>query len=343
MKPVNKYQLLLDSISETNDVNVYQPDDSILIVDSLNTFIRNFTIINTINPLGHHIGGLVGFMKSIGYIIKMIKPTKVILVFDGIGSSNTKKNLYPDYKGNRNSSKIMNYKLFSTKEEENIESNNQMERLLCYLKVLPVNMVCIDSIEADDVMGYLINKYENNPNTNRITVMSADQDFLQLVSEKTSIYSPSKKILYNPKSFKDEYNVEPYNYIIYKTLLGDKGDNIPHIKGFGKDKLFKILPSIKDSKLLTLEEVFKQIDIENKWGSKLMSIKNQLLINYELIDLKNTNISKSNIEQIENSINIKCKMDKYKFLSMYYGDKLGNSIPNVEVWVNEVFTYLNSI
>jgi hypothetical protein len=46
-------------------VNI-QPDirkelNSILIIDGLNAFLRNFTMINHINPDGHHIGGLTGF------------------------------------------------------------------------------------------------------------------------------------------------------------------------------------------------------------------------------------------------------------------------------------------
>jgi 5'-3' exonuclease len=74
----------------------------ILVVDSMNTFMRNFTTVNAINPAGHHIGGLVGYLRSVGYAIKTFRPTRVILVFDGTGSTQNKKNLYPDYKGNRN-------------------------------------------------------------------------------------------------------------------------------------------------------------------------------------------------------------------------------------------------
>ena len=56
----------------------------ILVVDSMNTFMRNFATVNAINPAGHHIGGLVGYLRSVGYAIKTFRPTRVILVFDGV-------------------------------------------------------------------------------------------------------------------------------------------------------------------------------------------------------------------------------------------------------------------
>ena len=65
----------------------------ILIVDSMNTFMRSFSTINAMNPAGHHIGGLVGYLRSLGYAIKTFRPTRVILTFDGLGSTNNKKNL----------------------------------------------------------------------------------------------------------------------------------------------------------------------------------------------------------------------------------------------------------
>ena len=97
----NKYADILSKVN--NDQRGVQ--DSILIIDGLNTFLRSFTMINHINPDGHHIGGLTGFLKSVGYAIKMIDPTKVIIVFDGAGGSNSKRNLYPEYKANRNKSR----------------------------------------------------------------------------------------------------------------------------------------------------------------------------------------------------------------------------------------------
>ena len=58
------------------------------IIDGLNTFIRVFSVLPTTNEDGVHVGGIVGFLRSIGYVINMVSPTRVIIVFDGKGGSN---------------------------------------------------------------------------------------------------------------------------------------------------------------------------------------------------------------------------------------------------------------
>ena len=190
----SKYEHLLSNI---------QPDfrkelSSILIIDGLNTFLRSFTMINHLNPDGHHIGGLTGFLKSIGYAIRMSDPTKVVVIFDGIGGSNARRNLYPEYKANRNSSRITNHNIFSSKDEESESINNQISRLIQYLQCLPVTVISIDGLEADDIIGYLANKFQVHDETQKVTIMSADKDFLQLVSDKVHCYSPTKKKIYTP-------------------------------------------------------------------------------------------------------------------------------------------------
>ena len=79
------YQNILDNLHEGSDMEPLQLNSRVLLIDSMNTFLRSFAIIPAINPQGNHIGGLVGFMKSLGYAIKLIQPTRVILVFDGQG------------------------------------------------------------------------------------------------------------------------------------------------------------------------------------------------------------------------------------------------------------------
>ena len=203
MQAKNKYA---DMLSKVNN-HQRGVTDSILVIDGLNTFLRSFTMINYINSDGHHVGGLTGFLKSVGYAIKMLEPTKVVIVFDGAGGSNSKRNLYPEYKANRNKSRMTNYSIFSSKDEENESISNQMARLIQYLQCLPVTMICIDGIEADDTIGYLVGKFEKFTATKEVTILSADKDFLQLVSDKVQVYSPTKKKIYKPKVVLEEFNV----------------------------------------------------------------------------------------------------------------------------------------
>lgn len=334
----NRFASMLAGITNEPETE----NTSILIIDGLNTFLRNFSIINHIHPSGHHIGGLTGFLKSLGYAIKLNSPTKVIIVFDGVGGSNSKRNLFPDYKANRSANRITNYKVFTDKEEENESISDQMERLIHYLQSLPVNLISIDSIEADDVIGYLAQRYEGVKETKKVTIMSADQDFLQLVSEKVNVYSPTKKKIYNIENFIEEYGIHPKNYLLYKTFLGDKGDNVPKVKGLGEDKLLKIIPQLKESKQLELETLLESLDPNDKWGAQLINFQHQLRINYRLMNLRDIPLSNENIAVIEEEINFKREYNKPGFLQLYYRDNLGNGIPNVETWLSEVFGYLST-
>jgi len=274
----NKYFDLISSIQPDTRTQL----NSVLIVDGLNAFLRSFTMINHINPNGQHIGGLTGFLKSVGYAIKMLNPTKVVIVFDGVGGSNARRNLFPDYKANRNANRMTNYSIFQSKEEETEAINNQMQRLILYLKCLPVSIISVEGLEADDIIGYLTHKLENFGETKEINIMSADQDFLQLVSEKTSVYSPTKKRIFKPKDVLAEYGVSATNYINYKILLGDKSDNVPGVSGLGPVKLVKLFPELTGDSKVTLESMItKSAELinENKLYLSVVERRHQLFIN----------------------------------------------------------------
>jgi len=337
----NKYADLLSQVN--NDQRGVL--DSILIVDGLNTFLRSFTMINHINPEGHHIGGLTGFLKSVGYAIKMLEPTKVIIVFDGVGGSNAKRNLYPEYKANRNKNRMTNYSIFNSKEEENESINNQMARLIQYLQCLPISMICVDGIEADDAMGYLIGKFEKYSATREVNVMSADKDFLQLVSNKVKVYSPTKKKIYKPQDVLDEFGVSCYNFINYKILMGDSSDNLPGVNGLGPKKLIKLFPELNSNVVVTLESIIEkssELSNEHSLYARIVERKHQLEINNKLMNLRTIPLSDANIEQIQSSFKAPYELNNHMFMQLYVIDHLGESIPNAPSWLNQVFGPLNS-
>ncbi len=338
----NKYFDLISSIQPDTRTQL----DSILIIDGLNTFLRSFTMINHINPNGHHIGGLTGFLKSIGYAIKMLNPTKVIIVFDGVGGSNARRNLYPEYKANRHVNRMTNYSIFSSKEEETESINNQMARLIQYLKCLPVTVISIDGLEADDIIGYLSNKFQAYNETTSVTIMSADKDFLQLISDKVQVYSPVKKKVYKPKDVLEEFGVSSYNFLNYKILMGDQSDNIPGVTGLGPVKLLKLFPELISENKLELSDIIEssanKID-ENKLYLSVVERRHQLEINRKLMSLDGSFLSPENKQLVKDAFNDSYELNKYLFHQIYVNDKLGESIPNVDNWLTEVFGYINSL
>ena len=337
----NKYA---DMMSKVNN-HQRGVSDSILIIDGLNTFLRSFTMINHINPDGAHIGGLTGFLKSVGYAIKMLEPTKVVIVFDGAGGSNSKRNLYPEYKANRNKSRMTNYSIFSSKDEETESITNQMARLIQYLQCLPVTMIVVDGIEADDTIGYLVGKFEKFNSTKEVTVLSADKDFLQLVSNKVQVYSPTKKKIYKPKDVLEEFNVSSYNFVNYKILMGDNSDNLPGVEGLGPKKVIKMFPELASDTPTTLNEMLEKAASkvgEHDLYGRIVERKHQLEINSKLMNLQTMPISPENIEIIQHSFNSPYELNAHAFMIMYIADHLGESIPNTHSWLNQVFGPLST-
>jgi 5'-3' exonuclease len=337
----SKYEQLLSNI---------QPDirkelSSILIIDGLNTFLRSFTMINHMNPDGHHIGGLTGFLKSVGYAIRMSDPTKVVIVFDGVGGSSARRNLFPAYKANRNTSRMTNYSIFSSKDEEQESINNQISRLIQYLQCLPVTVISIDGLEADDIIGYLANKFQKHEETARVTIMSADKDFLQLVSPKVHCYSPTKKKIYTPKDVLEEFGVSSNNFLNYKILMGDISDNIPGIAGLGPKKLIKLFPELVSDTKIELDEIISssadKVD-ENKLYLAVVERRHQLLINNQLMSLDGGFLSPENKQLVKDAFNSSYELNIPIFLQLYSNDKLGESIPNTSSWLTQLFGYPNS-
>jgi DNA polymerase-1 len=302
-------------------------------------------MINHLNPDGHHIGGLTGFLKSIGYAIRMSDPTKVVVIFDGIGGSNARRNLYPEYKANRNSSRITNHNIFSSKDEESESINNQISRLIQYLQCLPVTVISIDGLEADDIIGYLANKFQVHDETQKVTIMSADKDFLQLVSDKVHCYSPTKKKIYTPKDVLEEFGVSSNNFLNYKILMGDTSDNIPGITGLGPKKLIKLFPELISNTKVELDEIIStsadKVN-ENKLYLSVVERRRQLLINQQLMSLNGSFLSPENKQLVKDAFNNSYELNIPIFLQLYHNDKLGESIPNTSSWLTQLFGYPNS-
>lgn len=298
-------------------------------------------MIKHMNPHGHHIGGLTGFLKSIGYAIRTIKPTRVILVFDGLGGSTAKRLLYPDYKGNRKLTRVTNWEGFETKEEESEAITNQIVRLIEYLKCLPVDLLMVDKVEADDVIGYLSKALEEE-----VYIVSSDKDYLQLVNDRVTLYSPIKKIFYKPSTVMAELGISPENYLNYKILAGDQSDNVPGIRGLQIKKILKLFPEFKESNRYHLPYILEKSEKQlggNKLYASILQYRRQLEINETLMNLHEPLLSESSIQEVLEVLESpNQEMDMHKFLSMYNDDMLGGSINNPQMWLYDTFNFLKA-
>jgi len=322
-------------------------NDKVLLVDGLNTFIRCWSANPTMNEDGLHTGGVAGTLKSIGYAIKLVNPTRCVIIFDGDGGSQKRKKIYPEYKEHRSSKVRLNrtYQELSDMDSEEANKVKQLVRLSDYLQLLPVNVLIADGIEADDSIAYCAEQYFKN---SMVTIMSSDKDFLQLVTDRVKVWSPTKKTMYGPAEVLRDYGIHPNNFVLFRVMDGDSSDNIDGVKGVGFKTAIKYFPFLadptpRDVKYLVgyAEQNRGKIKIYDKVAESTQVLER----NYALMQLKESIASTASQLHINDCLS-KAKvsrLDRYGIVKLITEDKMWNNLPKHQIWVKDTFTGLDSM
>lgn len=333
---------LLDNVQE-DEKTILKDENRILIIDGLNLFLRNFAVLNYINTQGTHIGGLGGFLRSLGSLVKQIKPTAVYIIFDGVGSSLNRKGLIPEYKSNRNINRI-NANIFDHVSEENEAKADQIGRLIQYLQCLPVKVLSMDKVEADDIIAFLSKETTKNEKT-KAYIVSSDKDFLQVVDKNITFYAAMEKEFYTPETVKEKYNIHSYNFIIYKTLLGDGSDKIQGIKGLGPKKLQKMFPELYKDEKIELDDIFKICEAKYKEHdiyARIILEFSRVKDNYKVMNLGNPILDSNEKDLIINYTKEPAyKLNIPTFIKLYNEDGLGNILKNIEFWLRDNWSIID--
>ena len=324
---------ILDNLKETPPRVI---NDHILVIDAMNMLIRSFSLLKAMNPDGTHIGGIVGFLRSLGYVTRIFDPTRVVVVWDGKGGSANRKNINPNYKAQRATSRITHWGLYDTKEQEMEALIGQLIRVQDYLECLPVTQVQMDKLEADDIMAYIA-KQSSYSKVKKCTIVSSDKDFLQLVDDTIEVYAPIKKKTYTKENIFSELKVLPENYNLVKALLGDNSDNLKGVKGLGIKTIVAEFPKLL-TEVSNLEYIFKVAE-EKLEGKKIFSkiIHNWKNVedNFLMMDLHATaldegekNVVKEALKQTVNKVHIGA------FLSLLEEDSIEGITKNTVGWLD---------
>lgn len=338
------YKNILNEVEQERETNHLRERNSrVLIIDGLNTFIRSWTTNPTMNEDGDHTGGVIGSLKSIGYQIREFNPTRCIVTFDGKDGSQSRKKIHEGYKAGREKNRFRvnrQYQGMMDEEEERLSMKQQFVWLNDILDYLPVSTMIYDGIEADDTIAYLT-KHNESDLGNEVVIVSTDKDFLQLVSDKVKVFSPTKKKLYDRQMVFDEYGIWPENLLLYRTLDGDKSDNIPGIKGCGIKTLLKRFPELSEDRTITHEEFFQMCEEKHgkiKLYDDILKAKDQLLMNKRLMELDEPHIPTNQKLKIldrfnENDIEFK----KLDFLRVGQKYKILQNWRDINDWLHSTF------
>ena len=206
------------------------------------------------NKDGFPTNALYGFVNMINKIIHDEKPEYMIVAFDKGKTFRHDKN--EDYKAGR----------IKMPDELRVQFPIAKDILSC----LGIKWFEIDNYEADDIIGTLSSKIEENDDYNGL-IVSSDKDLLQLITDKTIVKLLKTKdhIMMDKNVFYETYGLTPEKMVDIKALQGDPSDNIKGVKGIGEKTALKLLQDYG-----TLEGIYDNIDtIKGAVATKLINEK----------------------------------------------------------------------
>lgn len=222
----------------------------LLILDSNSLMNRAFYALPPLtNSDGTNTNAIYGFMNMLFKMKEEFNPDTIIAAFDLKGPTFRHKE-YSDYKAGR--------------KKMPPELAEQFPIIKELFNLMGIKVFEIEGFEADDIIG-TVSKFAEENDT-EVFVVTGDKDALQLASDNTKVIITKKGVtetaVYDRKTFIDEFEVTPTQFIDVKGLMGDKSDNIPGVPGVGEKTAFKLIKEYG-----SIEEVLKNID--NISGKKL--------------------------------------------------------------------------
>ena len=151
-------------------------------------------------------------------------PKYMLMAFDVKGPTFRHK-MYPAYKANR------------PPMPENLIA--QIPYIKKVVKAMNIASLELPGYEADDIIGTVAKAAQEKGF--RVIIVTGDKDFKQLVSSKTTIWDPMKDRATDYNVLKDNFGLEPSQWIDVMGLAGDTSDNIPGVPGIGEKTAIKLI------------------------------------------------------------------------------------------------------
>ena len=256
-----------------------------VVFDGNNTCYRANCTTELYTSTGVRTSALMGTLNITHSVAEQLanttgKPIKELIYAWDMGHSERRKALFPEYKANRKGSE-------RTEEEKQWMSEFIEQANILYEKLPLFGVKCIrkSKWEGDDIILGLTEEITNKYPDDVVIIVSTDEDFHQLISDKVWIYSPIKQLLFTNENYNELMGIPQELFLTYKLLKGDSSDGIEGIPGIG-DKTAKSLVNEYGA----LGELLSHKDelLKSKRTAKIFTAEgmNILTRNNQLINLK---------------------------------------------------------
>ncbi|MEJ2581521.1 MAG: 5'-3' exonuclease H3TH domain-containing protein, partial [Acidobacteriota bacterium] len=208
------------------------------LVDGPNMAFRAFYAIGGMtNSQGLQTNALFGFTNMLLKLIRDEQPDYLAITWDPKGGS-FRERVYPDYKG--------------TRAEMPDALRAQMPHFARIAEAFDVPFLCVDDFEADDVMGTLARRHEDELD---VVLVTSDKDLMQLVSDSVSLFDSMKDRRISFAEVEEKFGCTPELVPDALGIWGDSSDNIPGVKGIGEKGVKALL-----AKWNGLDDIYEHIE-----------------------------------------------------------------------------------
>lgn len=261
-----------------------------LLIDGSNIAFRNFMTHRDLKTKkGVGTGALFGTLTAIYKMRRSYPDASMCVFWDMAGGSDWRKKIYPKYKANR-----------SHGDEVYKEYKRQLPTVMDALDDLGVFQMSVHGVEADDLIALAAREISQHK-ANLAIVVSADQDFYQLLRSNIKILQPDKTglRLVQSMAFIHKYHLMPKQWPDVRALEGDSSDNIPGVRGIGKVHALKLIQEYEN-----LEGIYNEGSRNDPLVKKIRDEFDEVYMYRELIriPMKVKNFSNEQIEEIEQGL-----------------------------------------
>lgn len=217
------------------------------------------------NSDGESTGTIYGVINMLRKLIRDYQPEHMAVVFDAKGKT-FRNDLYAEYK--------------ATRPPMPDDLREQIAPIHEIVKAMGLPLLCIDNVEADDVIGTLA-KQATAAGIETV-ISTGDKDMAQLVSEHVTLVNTMNNSKTDIAAVQEKFGLTPQQIVDYLALMGDKVDNIPGVESVGPKTATKLLQQYG-----SLQGVIDHADeVKGKLGEKLRAAVDDLPLSYQLATIK---------------------------------------------------------